>query len=161
MERFIKADSLPKSMDKKLSFRGNQIAKVVNGNLHIPPTIRFFYEMNNDYAVADESIAEHRYLTVAPVEEFKRSLDEHITVDLFPTNRFVPLEKLVVNGVTKGLKLPHHSLRHLGIGDQAIVLISGHLDYFEVWKPDDFRRYRSSIDYDAVTSFLALENIGV
>jgi len=87
-------------MSDKLSFHGSIDSRVLDNVLYIP---RLFTPLDGNYALRKESIGPYKFLKIFPRQEATDEDDE------------TPLEKLVLDRRTLGLKLPPSSLEHLGI----------------------------------------------
>jgi len=124
-------------------FYGKEPAKVKNGNLYIPPTIKSFYKLAKDYVASNEVVENYKSITIYPVDEFHKK-----------PNSTIALEKLVLDDRTVGLKLPTELRDHLGIVSEADVLLVGYGNNFGVWKPRDFEEHASSVSDEEIRAAL-------
>lgn len=111
--------------------------------------MRAFYELDTDYALMEGMDQGYKYLGIYPVQESSERVN-----DKKLGKKLQPLEKLVQRGRTKGLRLPQSSLEYLGVGEDAKVKLVGMLDYFEVWKPQDFENHLSSINMEELLQLM-------
>ncbi|MBI2658105.1 hypothetical protein HYX08_05425 [Candidatus Woesearchaeota archaeon] len=143
-------------MAGKFIFYGRVPSRVTEGNLHIPEAVRSFYECDKDYVLEKENSSGFNYLIVHPIEEVLKNPQENLEL---PEGSSVPLEKLIINGMTRGLKLPERFRGHLGIGKDAQVLLIGYGKRFGIWRSEDFKIFGDSMGVEQMMEKLAGLNI--
>ena len=139
-------------MNNRFSFYGRELAAVKNGNLYMPRAVKSFYESDADYVLVKDVDEPCNYLTVHPTDEFRIKPDVKIVPE--GNKPYEQLEKLVVNGTTKGLKLHDDYIRYLGIGKESQVLLVGYGSNFGIWKPKDFVKIDSSVSNEEIRAVL-------
>ena len=133
----------------KFIFYGRLPSQIKNGNLHIPDSLRSFYKCDRDYVLKKGILDKFRFLAIHPIEEVPTVQEVGTTNDLSE-----PLEKLVVNGFTRGLKLHGEFREHLAVGKEADILLVGYGNLFDVWKPKDFEECQSSMSNEKIRTVL-------
>lgn len=139
-------------MAQKVYYSGRETATVLNGNLTIPRTFKGFYYADRDYWLVKAVTESYNHLYIYPTEEISDKTQARLVTD---DGEGVLLEKLVNNGITAGLKLPQDAVQHLGIKVSDKVVIMGYGPCFGLWKPDDFKKYESSVSLARIEDVLA------
>lgn len=139
-------------MVQRAHYSGRETATVLNGNLTIPRTFRGFYDADRDYWLVKAVTKNYNHLDIYPTEEISDKTQARLITD---DVEGILLEKLANNGMTAGLKLSQDAVQHLGVKVRDKVVIMGYGSCFGLWKPDDLKKYESSVSPARIVAVLA------